>query len=101
MLVQRSADASGSRELVGGLHPAVLTSWRTQGGHLGDRRKKVRGFRSGAYTRLRARRSAWECCCLALADVWCAVSAALGKEDNAGAMRGRPSRITMFWASGG
>jgi hypothetical protein len=36
MLVLRTADEAGARELLGGLQPAVLTSLCTQGGHMGD-----------------------------------------------------------------
>ena len=51
MLVHRSADAPDTCELVGGLRSAVLTSLRTQGGHMGDRGEK--------YARLPERGSHW------------------------------------------
>ena len=51
MLVHRSADAPDTRELVGGLRPAVLTSLRTQGGHMVERGEK--------YARLPERGAHW------------------------------------------
>jgi purine-cytosine permease-like protein len=36
MLVLRTADEAGARELLGSLRPAVLTWLWTQGGHMGD-----------------------------------------------------------------
>jgi hypothetical protein len=36
MLVLRTADEAGARELVGSLQPAELTAVWTQGGHMGD-----------------------------------------------------------------